>query len=492
MSAARDLVARHALPLIVLVGAAIRFGTLGTQGFWLDEQVTLDVIRQGPIDLLKQVQAGESNPGLYYLLAGGWESVFGSSEIGIRSLTALLGTATIPVVYAAASALGSRRAGLIAAALTATSPVLIWYALEVRNYTLFVFLAAVAFLCFVKALDDRGQRWLWGWALASGLALGTHYFAFFLILPELAWLWLRRRDSRVDTGLAAGAIGVVAVALLPLVATQRGRGDWIEDYSLADRIFQVPEHFLVGLQAPWEALPAAVAVVVGLIALYGVVRAGAAARLEIAIPVSVFFAGLALALVAVLTGDDFLLSRNVLALWVPFATGLALILGAAATGRLGTATAVGLCCLGVGLAIWTAVTPEAQRPDYAELAAELPPATEPRLIVSQTSFSSPLIEYLDGTRFASAEEELATSELVVIEPRRTESYAVGTCWWMHTCGGVDLSPPPEFEVPAGFRLRDSGSTRLFDYRVYSAAEPIEIESPVSYFTPRVFVQAPAS
>ena len=50
-----------------------------------------------------------------------WQKVFGSGDIALRSLSALLGTATIPVVYAAARELASRRAGLLAAGLAATN-----------------------------------------------------------------------------------------------------------------------------------------------------------------------------------------------------------------------------------------------------------------------------------------------------------------------------------------------------------------------------------
>ena len=78
----------------------------------------------------------------------------------------------------------------------------------------------------------------------------------------------------------------------------------------------------------------------------------------------------------------------------------------------------------------------------------------------------------------------------MIEPRPTDNYAVGICWWIATCGGVDVEPPPPFEVPAGFTLERSGSTPSFDYSVYTAPAPIAIERPVEYFTPRVFVQEP--
>ena len=489
LSAAGAFASRHALLLIVGLGGLLRFATLGVQGFWLDEEVTVNLIQQGPTDLLRSVEGGESNPAVYYLLAGGWERVFGSSEFGVRSLSALAGTATIPVIYAAAKSLGSRRAGLIAAGLAATSPLLIWYSQEARNYAVLAFLAALSFLFFVRALDDRGQRWLWGWALASALALATHYFSVFLILPELAWLLFRRRGSRVDTALAAGAIAVVGIALLPLLATQRGRGDWIDEYSLLERLWQVPEHFLVGLQVPWQVVPPIVAAAVAAVVLYAAVRTGRLSRRAIAIPASVFAAGLAMLLIAVAAGNDYILSRNLLELWAPFAVAIALLLAVPTLGRLGVATAVAICCVGVALAVWIPATPAAQRPDYDELAAELATADTDRLIVSQTSFSSPLVLYLDGTRPAT-DDELTTSELVVIEPRPTDNHAVGVCWWTSSCGGVDLEPPPPFEVPPGFTLERSGQTPSFDYSVYTAPAPIAIERPVEYFTPRVFVQEP--
>jgi mannosyltransferase len=480
---------RHALASIVALGAILRFAALGEQSFWLDEEATLNVIgSDGAAEILKAVVAGESNPPVYYLSAAGWAEVFGSSEIGLRSLSALAGTATIPLVYAAAHVLATRRVGLIAAALSATAPVLIWYSQESRSYALLVLLVAVAFLCFVKALDDRGHRWLFGWALASAVALSTHYFAFALIVPQAVWLFARRRGSPLDTALAAGVVAAIGVALLPLVATQRGRGDWIDNYDLADRLLQVPEHFLVGFNAPWDWLPLAVLAATGALALYGAARMGWTERL--AVPWSVFVGGLAMLLLAVVAGDDYIVSRNLLGLFVPFAIGFAAVLGSSRTKRVGTPAAVALCAAGAALTIWTAATPEAQRPDYESLAEELGPSADRRLIVSQTGFSSPLAHYLEGVG-PSTDPDPSASELVVVQPRVTESYAVGPCWWIWTCGGVDLDPAPRFEPPPGFELERSGSTPAFEFSVYASPKPRTIERPTEFVTPRVFVQEPA-
>jgi mannosyltransferase len=484
-----SLLNRHALLAITVAGAILRFATLD-QSFWLDEQATLDVLNghgsgDGLIAMLESVEIGESNPPLYYLLLWFWERLLGSGEIAIRSLSALAGIAAIPAVYAAAKALGSRRAGLIAAGLAAASPLLLWYSQEARNYELLVLLGALSFLCFARALHDGGNRWLWGWALASALALCTHYFAFTLIVPEAIWLLAKRRDRLPGVGLAIASIAVVGLALLPLVATQRGRGSWITDYDLGGRLLQVPEHFLVGFTVPWPAIPAVVLVLTAGIAAYGLVRDDD--RRGVVIAWSVAAGGLAVPLVALLAGDDYVITRNLLALWPAFAVGLGLVLASPSLGAAGPVAAVALCAVGVSVGVWTAVTPEAHRPDHSALADAIGAAEEDRLVVSNTSFSSPLLIYLGGARTAT-EGDLETSELVVVEPRQVESYAVGTCWWLHTCGGTDLDPPARFEVPPGFERTGGGSTRLYDFSVYESDRPVTVAPPPELFTPRMFAQ----
>jgi hypothetical protein len=304
------------------------------------------------------------------------------------------------------------------------------------------------------------------------------------------WLLIRRPGSRTETLFGIGVVVAVGLALLPLLATQRGRGEWIGEYSLSDRLFRVPEHLLVGLQAPWEALPSLLIAIVGLIVLFGILGAERRAKRAIAIAGGIVLAGVALLLVAVIAGDDYVITRNLLGLWAPFAVALAAALAATAVRWLGTTTAAVLCAIGTALVLWTAATPEAQRPDYSELAAELRETPRERLIVSQSGFSAPLTLYLDGSRVAT-DEDLSASELVVIEQRPTESYALGLCFWTATCGGSDVEPPPRFEPPPGFELERSGSTELFEYSVYTAPKPVAVDRPLELLTPRVFVQAPS-
>ena len=106
--------------------------------------------------MLSGVVDTESTPHLYYVLAWLWAKVFGSGEVGLRSLSALLGTAAIPVAHRAAAELISERVGLVTAAIVATNPFLVWYSQEARAYALLILTASVTFLLFVHALSDPG------------------------------------------------------------------------------------------------------------------------------------------------------------------------------------------------------------------------------------------------------------------------------------------------------------------------------------------------
>ena len=102
----------------------------------------------------------------------------GLARPGLKSLSALCGTLTIPVAYATADKLlANRRSALIVAALTACNPFLIWYSQEARAYSMLVLFSACTLLAFAYARQRPRALPLTLWALASALALLTHYYA---------------------------------------------------------------------------------------------------------------------------------------------------------------------------------------------------------------------------------------------------------------------------------------------------------------------------
>jgi len=64
------------------------------------------------------------------------------------------------------------------------SPFLVWYAQEARSYSLFALLTACTVLFLGRALRAPRESAYLGWAVSSGLAIATHYFAVFVVVPE--------------------------------------------------------------------------------------------------------------------------------------------------------------------------------------------------------------------------------------------------------------------------------------------------------------------
>ena len=402
------------LALVLVAGAVVRFATLDAQSLWYDEAVTAQLLRMDLGAMLGAIPASESTPPLYYALAWLWTQVCGTGEVGLRSLSALCGTATIGVAWALGRRLGGEWAGLAAAALVACNPMLVWFGQEARAYALLTLLAALSALLWLRALEEpRRAGRLVAWGAVAALALATHYYAIFLVGPQGLWLALRTAGLRERA--AALVLPVAAgLALAPLALDQRANAGaaFIGDSALATRLAQVPKQFLVGYDAPLEPLmivltALAVAVgVAGLAALRGRPANGSSrACNEIALLGGLAAAALALPVLAAVAGEDHLITRNIVGalalVCVLVGTGLAAV--ATARPRAAAAALVVACVAGAVVVAGVARDPELQRDDWRAAVRALGPIREPRLVVATPdSALTPLRYYLPGLRRAAA------------------------------------------------------------------------------------------
>ncbi len=243
-----------ALLLVALLALALRLFRLGYEPLWLDEGFTWRWAQQSQAHLWGSSAVWETNPPLFYALLHPLLAL-GDSPALLRSISVVAGVLTVPVTWLVGCELGSRRAGLLAAALVATSTVHVAYSQEARSYTLLTLGAAMAvwgLLRFLRgwlaAPDEHPARGrfpaLGAYVLGSAVALYSHNIAVFL--PVLAnatalvvWLGPGRRS------LSMGALWVLAnlvlLALwspwLPIVAYQARFSpniDWIPTPTLPD------------------------------------------------------------------------------------------------------------------------------------------------------------------------------------------------------------------------------------------------------------------
>jgi uncharacterized membrane protein len=394
---------------LTALAAALRFATLGAQAYHHDEIVTASrVLRDGFQHAMEAVGFSESAPPLYYVLAWLWTQVTGTGEVGLRSLSAVAGVATVPVAYLLGKELRDQRTGFLAAALVAVNPMLLWYSQEARSYALLVLLTSLSALYFLRALRDvpGRRRDLVLWGVFSALALATHYFAIFPVALEAAWLlWQRKRAAVAGVAI----VFLAGLALTPLVVhqTSLGHAEWIGDHSLGHRLWEVAATFAIGetgdiVARPETGLPALLPLLTGLAVLLLLAlrgdrderRAGGTMLALVAATVLVPL-GLALAV----PGKDYVLARNLLPALVPLLVAVAIGLSLRAARRAGTVLAAVLVVYSLCFSVFVSVSPAWQRPDWNAVAARLGEPTKPRAIVLWTLGAASLRWYLSTGAF---------------------------------------------------------------------------------------------
>jgi mannosyltransferase len=161
-SAASSLARWWPLAALTLLAAALRLSTLGLQSFWYDEAFTpVHVLHPSLWATLRSVAHTENTPPLWYVLAWADARVLGTGEVALRLPSALAGIATVPVAWALGRELEgprARGAAAVCAALVAVNPLFVWYSQEARAYALFVLVAALAMLCFLRVLREPAPR----------------------------------------------------------------------------------------------------------------------------------------------------------------------------------------------------------------------------------------------------------------------------------------------------------------------------------------------
>jgi uncharacterized membrane protein len=198
---------------IVVIAAAIRIIVINNQSFWWDEALTSYESTQPFGSMISTVLHVETTPPLYFVLIWVWAHVFGSGTIALRAVSTIAGIALVPIAYLCGKELVSRWAGVVAAALVALNPFMIWYSQEARAYMLLAALTGASFLWFLRARREPSRRNLVWWTVLSSLAVMTHFFAGFAIAPEAVWLlWIWRRRAVLA---AVAVVAVVQVAMLP-------------------------------------------------------------------------------------------------------------------------------------------------------------------------------------------------------------------------------------------------------------------------------------
>jgi mannosyltransferase len=453
------------LAALTIAAAVLRLSTLGLQSFWYDEAYTpVHVLHASLFSTLRSVVHTENTPPLWYLLAWLCSRVLGTGEVALRLPSALAGIGLVPVAWAiggellgrhgapADSLAGphraaadpsdcSRRCAIACAALAAFNPLFVWYAQEARAYELLALTSALALLFFLRCERDPSTRNLVWFAITGALALLSHYFAVFLLVPMALWL-LREPGLRRRSLPALAAIGAVGLALVPLISAQGGHGtQWIGRWPLGERLQAIPQYYLLGASGEplghgVELLVALPLLAAGAVGLWGLAerpsaRAHAAAEAgdgagagapaartperAVVITATIAAAGILLPLALVAFGSDYLAPRNLVGAMVPL-TALVAVLGTAPQARrAGPALLAAGAVAFAAIAVDVDLSPRLQRGDWRGVAdalrAPLAGRAGARAITTVELGSAPLEYYLPGLHNLRRGRSVLVSEI---------------------------------------------------------------------------------
>jgi uncharacterized membrane protein len=213
-----------------LIAAGLVLRLLLMRGIWVDEAISVHQAQMSLPDMLDDLRETDRHPPLHHLVLWLVVRLFGVGELAVRAPSIVASLALVPALFVTARELFDRRTGLVAAALGAVAPLVIWYGQEARMYALFMLLATLALWAQVMVLRDGRRRYWVAYGAITIALLYTHYFALVPIaIQQLVFAiaaWKRARAGLPVRSLILGcwltwtALLVAAAPLAPFAHEQ--------------------------------------------------------------------------------------------------------------------------------------------------------------------------------------------------------------------------------------------------------------------------------
>jgi 4-amino-4-deoxy-L-arabinose transferase-like glycosyltransferase len=172
--------------------------------------------------------------------------VFGFHPLSLLVPQALMGVATVALVYDLTRRLWGRPAGFVAGLALATTPIAVAISRHNNPDALLILCCAGALWATVRALQDGRTRWIVLAGACVGLGFEAKMAAALLVVPGIvaAWLWVapRGRLAALRQLLAGGAAMVAIGGAWPLLVALTPTADrpWVSgtsDNSILSLIF---------------------------------------------------------------------------------------------------------------------------------------------------------------------------------------------------------------------------------------------------------------
>ncbi|MFX0072855.1 MAG: glycosyltransferase family 39 protein, partial [Candidatus Hermodarchaeota archaeon] len=144
---------RNLLYIFLSISIYLRLINIISEQLWEDEAISIAIATSSNSSFWTKV-IGDIHPPLYYIILRGWILIFGKSIFSVRLLSVLFSILTLPILYLIGKEIINENLGLIIIFLYSISPFSIFFANEVRSYSLIHFLFTLSLYFAIKCLKS--------------------------------------------------------------------------------------------------------------------------------------------------------------------------------------------------------------------------------------------------------------------------------------------------------------------------------------------------
>jgi 4-amino-4-deoxy-L-arabinose transferase-like glycosyltransferase len=235
--------------LILVVAFFLRFYKISELHFFTYDQARDDLIAERIIVDRKWTLLGPQSsiggvylPPFYYYTIAFPLWFFNFNPVGVDIYTASVGVVTVFLVFLVARLLFGKQAGIFAAALYATSPIIVELSRRAWNPNTLPFFSLLTLFLGYQLWKTKETKYIILMSFAFGYTLSLHYGAFCL-LPAVSWLWFDYFLKKRKFWPVFTSILIIFLFFLPLLIFEF-RHNFILLKSLSDFFLQKGPYYL--------------------------------------------------------------------------------------------------------------------------------------------------------------------------------------------------------------------------------------------------------
>lgn len=222
------------LTLITILATFLRFFALGSESIWLDEAYSIIESHLS----IQGIAASSNQPPVYFWILRVWIDLFGTSEVALRSLSAIFGVFSVVAIYFAGTALLNKKAGLFSAFIASFAVFAIVHSQDARAYSLLMLLSTLSYWFFIEIFQKDEKKCYIAYTVVSVLLIYTHFFGLFIIASQVLFylIFIKKFFSQRLKYIIPLAIFIVSIIPLFLLLNNNisriGSGNfWISEPS---------------------------------------------------------------------------------------------------------------------------------------------------------------------------------------------------------------------------------------------------------------------